>query len=104
MLWMPVRLQLLWACRCSSHGCSKWHSTAALILLVCWYVSGVMGDWRPAVTLGVVLGAAYAALYRVLDSEDYALLMGSAMVFTALATLMIATRRLDWSALGRRDA
>jgi inner membrane protein len=79
-------------------------SAAALILLVCWYVSGVMGDWRPAVTLGVVLGAAYGALYRVLDSEDYALLMGSAMVFTALATLMIATRRLDWSALGRRDA
>jgi inner membrane protein len=78
-------------------------SAAALILLVCWYISGVMGDWRPAVTLGAVLGAAYAALYRVLDSEDYALLMGSAMVFTALATLMIATRRLDWNSLGRRE-
>jgi inner membrane protein len=78
-------------------------SAAALIMLVCWYISGVMGDWRPAVTLGAVLGAAYAALYRVLDSEDYALLMGSAMVFTALATLMIATRRLDWNSLGRRE-
>lgn len=78
-------------------------SAASLILLVCWYISGVMGNWRPAVTLGVVLGAAYAALYRVLDSEDYALLMGTAMVFSALATLMIATRRLDWGSLGRRE-
>jgi len=77
-------------------------SAASLVLLVCWYISGALGSWRPAATLGVVLAAAYAALYRVLDSEDYALLMGSAMVFAALATLMIATRRLDWNALGRR--
>jgi inner membrane protein len=77
-------------------------SAAALILLICWYISGAMGDWRPALTLGGVLGAAYAALYRVLDSEDYALLMGTAMVFAALATLMIATRRLDWGSLARR--
>lgn len=77
-------------------------SALALILLICWYISGALGSWRPAVTLGVVLAAAYSALYRVLDSEDYALLMGSAMVFAAIATLMIATRRLDWAALGRR--
>lgn len=77
-------------------------SACALIALICWYISGALGSWRPAVTLGVVLAAAYAALYGVLDSEDYALLMGTAMVFAALATLMIATRRLDWSAVGRR--
>jgi inner membrane protein len=78
-------------------------SAVALILLICWYISGALGSWRPAATLGVVLAAAYAALYRVLDSEDYALLMGSAMVFAALATLMIATRRLDWTALGSQQ-
>jgi inner membrane protein involved in colicin E2 resistance len=30
--------------------------------------------------------------------------MGSAMAFGALAKLMIATRKLDWSALGSRGA
>lgn len=79
-------------------------SAATLILLICWYVAGVLGGWRPAVTLGAVLGGAYAALYRVLDSEDYALLMGSTMIFAALATLMIATRKLDWGAVGLRRA
>jgi inner membrane protein involved in colicin E2 resistance len=44
------------------------------------------------------------ALYRVLDSGDHALLMGSAMVFGAPATLMIATRKLDWAVLGSRGA
>jgi inner membrane protein involved in colicin E2 resistance len=44
------------------------------------------------------------ARYRVLDSDDHALLMGSAMAFGALAKLMIATRKLDWSALGSRGA
>ena len=75
-----------------------------MILLICWYVAGVLEGWRPAATLGTVLAVAYGALYRVLDSEDYALLMGTTMIFVALATLMIATRKLDWAALGRRGA
>ena len=33
----------------------------------------------------------------ILRSEDYSLLMGSLLLFGVLATLMIATRRIDWS-------
>ncbi len=42
------------------------------------------------------------ALYVLLRSEDYALLGGSILVFGVLAAAMVLTRRLDWSALGRR--
>ena len=38
-------------------------------------------------------------MYVMLSSEDSALLLGSLLAFTALASVMIATRRLDWFAL-----
>jgi inner membrane protein involved in colicin E2 resistance len=44
----------------------------------------------------------YGALYLLLKSEDHAMLLGSILVFVALATAMILTRRLDWNALSRR--
>jgi inner membrane protein len=37
-------------------------------------------------------------------SEDYTLLGGSLLVFAALAATVTLTRRLDWSAHGRRLA
>jgi inner membrane protein len=32
----------------------------------------------------------------ILQSEDYALLLGALLLFTALAIVMIMTRRVDW--------
>ena len=37
-------------------------------------------------------------------SEDHALLLGSLLVLAMLATLMVATRRVDWWTLGGRAA
>lgn len=45
--------------------------------------------------LGLVLAAIYAALYFVLNAEDYALLAGAAALFAALAATMFATRRVN---------
>jgi inner membrane protein len=36
----------------------------------------------------------------VLQSEDNALLMGTLLLFAALAAMMLATRRLDWYRIG----
>jgi inner membrane protein len=41
--------------------------------------------------------ALYGALYVLLKSEDHAMLLGSVMVFTVLAIVMIATRKVDWA-------
>lgn len=46
----------------------------------------------------------YGALYGLLASEDHALLLGSLLVLAMLATLMVATRRVDWWTLGDRAA
>ena len=47
------------------------------------------------------LAALYALLYGLLSAEDYALLMGSLLVFGLLAGVMLLTRKLDWYALGK---
>ncbi len=52
--------------------------------------------------IGFALGLTvlHGVLYGLLISEDNALLMGSVLLFSALAAVMLATRKLDWYALG----
>jgi inner membrane protein len=50
----------------------------------------------------VTLGGLYGMLYAILRSEDNALLMGSLLLFFALAAVMLVTRRIDWYRLGQQ--
>ena len=68
----------------------------SLVLLIGYYVAGVAASRRVAAGVSAALGMAYGLLYAILASEDQALLLGALTVFTALATLMITTRRFDW--------
>ncbi|MOA58073.1 Inner membrane protein CreD [compost metagenome] len=40
-------------------------------------------------------------LYGLLRAEDYALLMGSLLLFGVLAGVMVLTRKLDWYGIGK---
>jgi len=46
-----------------------------------------------------VLSALYGLLYVILNAEDYALLIGSGLLFSALAATMYVTRRINWYTL-----
>ncbi len=72
-------------------------AATALILLLGFYVAGVTGRRAAAVLMSSGLAACYGCLYLILQSEDYALLLGSLLVFTVLAVTMLATRRLNWA-------
>jgi len=61
-----------------------------------------LGDRRRGLLLASVLAAAYAFLYAALQSEDYALLIGSLGLFVILAGVMILTRKVDWYRPGVR--
>jgi inner membrane protein len=74
-------------------------AATALVLLIFVYVIGVTASRTAAMVNAALLSLSYAVLYVILRSEDYALLLGSLLVFGALAALMLATRRLDWSQL-----
>lgn len=75
-------------------------ASAAIVALVSLYVGLVFRRLREGLVVAAELAAAYGLLYVVLRSEDYALLTGSIVVFAALAAVMLATVRTDWSAIG----
>src|SRR5207237_10079280 len=68
------------------------------------YAAAVLGSWRRAAFIGGLLVGLYAVLYILLSLEAFSLLIGSLLLFTALAGVMFATRRIDWGAKGERPA
>ena len=72
------------------------------VSLITWYAIGILGGVRKGLSIGASSGALFGVLFMILQSEDYALLMGALLVFTVLAALMLATRRIDWYGLGER--
>ena len=66
------------------------------------YSAAVLGSWRRATFIGGLLIGLYAVLYILLSLEAYSLLIGSLLLFAALAGVMYATRRIDWGA--KREA
>lgn len=75
-------------------------SAGACIGLQLAYLSGVLKSWLRASGFAVMLTALYGVLYCLLASEDSALLMGSLLLFSVLAVIMWATRKVDWYELG----
>ncbi|MBI3678649.1 MAG: cell envelope integrity protein CreD [Proteobacteria bacterium] len=66
------------------------------IVMTCLYASSVLKSRLRAVILFAILSLLYSLLYVILIQEDYAMLVGSLLIFGALGTTMFVTRRLDW--------
>jgi inner membrane protein len=62
------------------------------------YSAAVLASWRRAAFIGGLLVGLYAVLYILLSLEAFSLLIGSLLLFVALAGVMFATRRIDWGA------
>lgn len=75
-------------------------ASTACVTLIGVYLSTVLRGWRPALGFSAGLLTLYGCLYGILLSEDYALLMGAALLFSALASIMVLTRRVDWYSVG----
>jgi len=71
-------------------------ASGACVGLLAFYVGHVLGSaWR-GLAFGGLLAGLYGVLYVLLQSEDYALLLGSLLLFGVLAAIMTITRRVDW--------
>jgi inner membrane protein len=75
-------------------------AAGAATLMVTLYASAVLHSWRRALLLAPALAAAYGFLYTTLQSEDFALLIGSIGLFVILGLVMVLTRRVDWYRIG----
>ena len=71
-------------------------ASGACVGLVAFYVGNVLRSMRRGIVFGGLLGALYGFLYVILQSEDYALLLGAFLLFATLAIVMVITRRVDW--------
>ena len=70
------------------------------VALIAAYMSAVLGGRSRGLAFAGLLALLYALLFGVLQSEDYALLLGAVTLFALLASVMLATRHLDWSRAG----
>ena len=75
-------------------------AACACIALLGYYVAHVLMSMRHGAMFALALGALYGLLFVILRMEDHALLMGSVIVFACVAAAMVATRRVDWYAVG----
>jgi len=73
-------------------------ASAAIAGLNTAYSAAVLGSWQRAGFIAGLLTGLYALLYILLSLEAFSLLIGSLLLFTALGSVMYATRRIDWGA------
>ena len=79
-------------------------AAVACVALLTFYLRHPLGTAKRAAAFAGLFASMYGSLYVLLRSEDHAMLMGSLLVFALLAVTMMATRRLDWSAVSGRLA
>jgi inner membrane protein len=90
LLGLSEHMAFLQAYLLASVGC---------IVLIGFYLSHVLRDWRRGVGFASALTLLYGVLYGLLNSESNALMMGSILLFAVLAGIMVATRKVDWYGL-----
>lgn len=74
-------------------------AASACTMLLAYYATHVLRGLRAGLAFGGGIAVLYAALYVLLQLEQTALVMGALLLFAALSTVMVVTRRLDWYAL-----
>lgn len=74
-------------------------SATACVTLLAYYIGHVLQHFMRGLGFGAGLALLYTLLYGLLSAEDYALLMGSMLVFALLGAVMVLTRKVDWFSL-----
>lgn len=62
--------------------------------MIAVYAGVALRNARQGSGIGLFLAALYTLLYAILQMEDYALLMGTALIVIMLGALMVVSRNL----------
>ncbi|WP_061246386.1 cell envelope integrity protein CreD [Leptospira interrogans] len=71
--------------------------------LIFYYATSILQSKKRGFIAGGFYFGLYSFLYVILSSEDYALLIGSVVVFVFLALLMHLTRKINWYSFGSKE-
>jgi inner membrane protein len=85
-------------------GLSYFIAATACVGLLGFYTAYVLKSIRRAASFAALLAGLYGTLYVLLQLEDFALLMGSVLLFAILTAAMVLTRKVDWYQLGQGAA
>lgn len=69
---------------------------AAVITLITLYSKSILKTFKFPVFIGLSLTALYTFIFVIIQLESYALLVGSIGLFVILASVMYASRKIDW--------
>lgn len=78
-------------------------SALASAILLSVYVAGMLKNSKHGGLFLCGVLFIYSLLYGLLSAEDYALLMGSVLVFVVLSLIMLLTRRVNWYSRHAQD-
>jgi inner membrane protein len=78
-------------------------ASTAVIGLLTAYSAAVLKSRKRAGFIGALLVGLYALIYVLLSLEALSLVIGSVLLFLALAGVMYATRNVDWSQVGKGE-
>lgn len=70
-------------------------ASAVVVVMITLYTGAALGRWGQAAIVGLLLVSLYSVLYALLQMEDYALLVGTALLLVALMVLMYVTRHIQ---------
>ena len=71
-------------------------ATTGVCAVVLFYATAIFHRFKWGLLLSAVQAVSYFLLFGILQSEDYALLIGSIGIFCVVALLMFLTRKVDW--------
>lgn len=69
----------------------------SVIILITLYSKSILKTFKFPLFIGISLSALYAFIFIIIQLENYALLVGSIGLFTILAAVMYASRKIDWN-------
>lgn len=73
-------------------------AAALTVILIVFYLAGIMKKKRPALIIGGLLTLLYIYIFILIQLETLALLAGSLGLFIVLALVMYVSRKIDWFA------
>jgi inner membrane protein len=73
-----------------------WIASSSVSLMMGLYSRSLLGAWDKSLLIFLVMLLCYGFLYFTLQSEDWALLIGSVGAFAITGAVMFFTRKLDW--------
>jgi inner membrane protein len=78
-------------------------ASIAIVGLIVLYVKNIFKSSTLTRMMGLMLVILYLFIYTIIQSQDYALLMGSIGLFIVLAVVMYLSRNIDWYRINEKD-